>query len=67
MVLADDPDGRRLDLVAATYVRPDGQVEHEPAAVMVDGQPDVLLAPAQALRQAAALVLAAELATGGAR
>src|SRR4051794_21088027 len=66
VVLADDPDGRRIDLVSTSYVRPDGQVEHEAPAVMIDGQLDVLPSAAQARRQAAALVLAAELA-GGAR
>lgn len=74
-VLADHPDGRRLDLVQTSTVRADGSLDPGDPLVMLDGRPDELLTLDQARRYAEALTLAADLvdattpapAVGGAR
>ena len=65
-VLAD-AGGRSLVLEQTDVIEPDGTVEHEAVAVVLDGDALRSFEVDQARHLAAALALATELATGGAR
>jgi hypothetical protein len=71
VVLADNPDGHRLDLVQRVTVGPDGTAAVAAPVVLVDGRADGGLTAEQTRRQAAALLWAVGALTttlaGGAR
>lgn len=64
-LLADLPNGRRLDLVQTTTSFPDGQVDPGEPLVVIDGRVDDALTLDQARRFAEAIGLAADLAELG--